>query len=220
MNIVVAGGHGQIARLTYPLLLERGDTVRGLIRNPDHADDLQQAGVEPVVCDLEAEDDLSEFVTGADAVVFAAGAGPNSGPDRKWTVDRDAAIKLIHAAQKSGIERYVMISAINAEQPRGSEVFQIYLQAKSEADAALRQSDLAYTIIRPGKLTDEAPTGQITLGPDVERAEIPRADVAAVLTEVLHTPETARCQFNIVTGETDIPEAVAEAPKTCKVETP
>lgn len=209
MRIVVAGGHGKIAMKLHPLLAARGHEVRGLIRSAGCADELRAAGAEPVHADLEAEADLAPAVGDADAVVFAAGAGPGSGAERKRTVDRDGALELIRVARDRGIRRYVMISAMNPEVPRGGEVFQYYLQMKAEADAALRDSDLDWTIVRPGRLTDEPGTGRVTIGPALERADIPRADVAAVLAEVLERPETIELQFDVVSGEVPIPDAVA-----------
>ena len=211
MQIVVAGGHGQIAMLLHPLLKARGHQVRGLIRNRDHRDEVREAGAEPVLCDLEAEDDIAEAVGPADAVVFAAGAGPGSGAARKLTMDRDGAIRLIDAARRNGIRRYVVISAMHAEEPRGDEVFQTYLRAKAEADEALRQSGLDYTIIRPGRLTNDPGRGRVRLAARLPRAEIPRADVAAVVAHVLQTPDTAGCQFDVTSGEQAISEAVASA---------
>lgn len=211
LDIVIAGGHGQVAMLLHPILRAHGHTVRGLIRNPDHAEDLRQAGVEPVLCDLEAEDDLSPFVDGADALVFAAGAGPGSGAERKWTVDRDGALKLMDAARRNGIARYVQVSAMRVEEPRGGEVFRAYLQARAEADAALRDTDLAWTIIRPGRLTDEPGTDRVRLAHQLPPGEVPRADVAAVLAEVLETPEAAGHQLDLTAGDRPIRHAVREA---------
>lgn len=209
MHVVIAGGHGKIAMLLHPLLVERGHSVSGLIRNPDQADDLREAGAEPVVCDLEVEEDPGPFVVDADAVVFAAGAGPGSGAERKFTMDRGGAIKLIRAAQQNGIRRYVMISAMNVEEPRGGEVFRAYLRAKAEADAALRESGLDWTIVRPGRLTDEPGRGRVTIGPDLPRGEVPRADVAAVLAEVLDSGAAVGRQFDLTSGDEPIPAAVA-----------
>ncbi len=208
MRVVVLGAHGKIARHLHGKLSARGHSVRGLVRNPDHVADLEAAGVEPVVCDVEAHDDISEAVGQAEAVVFAAGAGPGSGVARKWTVDRDGAIKLLEAARKNGIRRYVMVSAMHLDQPRGDEVFRTYLRAKAEADEALRESGLDYTIVKPGRLTDEPGTGRVALGPDLPRGEIPREDVASVLAEVLDTPATAGHSFDLVAGETPIRDAV------------
>ena len=209
MHIVVAGAHGQVAMLLHPLLIARGHTVRGLIRNPDQAAEVRAAGAEPEVCDLESDTDIAGAVGAADAVVFAAGAGPGSGAQRKWSLDRDGALKLMEAARDNRIPRFVMLSTMNPEQPRGSEVFQVYQRAKAEADAALRDSDLAWTIVRPGRLIDDPGTGRVSMGRALERGEIPRADVAAVLLEVLDHPETAGLQFDVITGQDAIPTALA-----------
>lgn len=209
MCIAIAGGHGRIAMLLHPLLVARGHEVRGLIRNPDHADAVRAAGAEPVTCDLEAEPDIAPAVGAVDAVVFAAGAGPGSGAERKWSLDRDGALKLIDAARRSGIRRYVTVSAMKPERPRGNEVFRVYLQAKAEADAALRDSGLDWTIVRPGRLTDEPGTGRVTIAAELERADIARADVAAVLADVLDLPATIGLQFEVVGGDTPIREALA-----------
>lgn len=211
MQAVVVGAHGQIAMLLHPLLNARGHQVRGIIRNPDHADEVRQAGAEPVVCDVEAEEDISEAVGFADAVVFAAGAGPGSGAQRKMTMDRDGAIKLIRAAERNGIRRYVMVSAMNVEQPRGNEVFQAYLRAKAEADDALRRSGLDYTILRPGRLTNDPGTGRVHLAASLQRADIPRADVAAVLAHILDAPETSGHQFDVTSGDQPIAAAIPTA---------
>lgn len=208
MRIVIAGGHGRIAMLLHPLLVERGHEVRGIIRNPHHANEVRATGAEPVVCDLEAAADVTAAVGQADAVVFAAGAGPGSGAERKRTLDRDGALGLMRAARDKGIRRYVMISAMNPEQPRGNEVFRYYLQMKAEADAALRESGLDWTIVRPGRLTDDPGAGRVTIAPALERADIPRADVAAVLAEVLDMPETIGLQFDVVAGNDPIRDAL------------
>ena len=206
MRITIVGGHGQIAMRLHPLLVQRGHQVRALIRSAGQADDLRSAGAEPVVCDVEAEDDIAAAVGAADAVVFAAGAGPGSGAARKWTVDRDGALKLIDAARRNGIRRYVMISAMGLDEPRGNEVFRTYLRAKAEADRALRESGLDYTIIKPGTLTDEPGRGRVALDEWVPEGEVPRADVAAV--HVLETPGTGGLTLELVSGETPVDEAV------------
>ena len=210
MNVVVAGGHGQIAQLLLGLLAARGDRACGLIRNPDHADELERLGAEAMVCDLEAQDNLAACVAEADAIVFAAGAGPGSGPERKRTVDLGGAIKLVDAARVTGVDRYVMVSAMGAGDPGAAdEQMRPYLEAKAEADAALARSGLAFTIVRPGLLTDDAGSGRVSAGPDVERGEIPRADVAAVLLAALDEPgSTAGKTFNVIAGETPIEEAL------------
>jgi uncharacterized protein YbjT (DUF2867 family) len=214
MRVVIAGGHGQIAMQLERLLAARGDDAIGLVRNPDHVGDLEQVGAKAAVVDLERSsvDDLVPVLNGADAVVFAAGAGPGSGSARKDTVDRDAAILLADAALAAGVRRYVMVSAIRADEgdPDSDDVFQVYLRAKGAADAYVRDQDLDWTIVRPGRLTDDAGTGQVRLGPDVEYGEVPRADVAATLLGVLDDPATAGKQFNLVSGGTPVATALTD----------
>jgi uncharacterized protein YbjT (DUF2867 family) len=212
MDVVIAGGHGKVGRRLGTLLVARGDRVRGLIRNPDHAADLRADGSEPVVCDLEQAgvEDVAAAIAGADAVVFAAGAGPGSGAQRKLTVDRDGAIKLLAAARSAAVERYVIVSSIGAEQPPdGDDVFSVYLRAKAQADAAVAASDRAWTIVRPGSLTDEPGTGRVRLTADPVRGDVSRDDVAAVLAEVLHEPRSVRQTFYVVAGDDPVPEALA-----------
>jgi nucleoside-diphosphate-sugar epimerase len=212
MEVAIAGGHGKIALLLGALLSRRGDTALGLIRNPAQEDDLHAAGIEPVLCDLEADDDVTEAVRGADAVVFAAGAGPGSGAERKRTMDLGGAVKLIEAAKAEGARRYLMVSAMGAGAPpsEGGDVFGEYLRAKAAADRALRESGLEYTIVRPGGLTDEPATGSVNLGERLERAQIPRADVAAVLLACLDARHTIDRSFDLVSGETPVERAIAE----------
>jgi uncharacterized protein YbjT (DUF2867 family) len=206
MDVVVAGGHGQIGLRLLRLLAERGHRARGLIRNPDHAAELEAAGAEPVVCDMEALDDLSGCCEGADAVVFAAGAGPGSGAERKRTVDYGAAVKLIDA----GARRYVMVSAIAAGRPEDwSDAMRPYYEAKAGADERLAESGLDYTIVRPGGLTDEPGTGRVRVGTGLEYGQIPRDDVAAVLLAVLETPKTICKTFELVGGARPIHEAIS-----------
>jgi uncharacterized protein YbjT (DUF2867 family) len=207
MDVVIAGAHGKIARLLTPALAARGDRVRGIIRTPEHRADIESDGGEAVLCDLETADasEVSAAVSGADAIVFAAGAGPGSGPDRKWSVDHGAAKKLIDAAVAGGIRRYVMVSSMGADAPpQDDEVFSIYLRAKARADDDLRAAGLDHTIVRPGALTDEPGTGSVAIGADVGRGEVPRADVAAVLAAVLADPGTHRRTFELVSGGTAI----------------
>ncbi len=209
MLVAIAGGHGQIALRLTRLLSERGDEVRSLIRNPDHADDIREAGGDPVVCDLEEADDalVANAVRGADAVVFAAGAGPGSGSQRKGTMDLGGAVKLIAAAKAGGIRRYVMVSSINADPNHpGDDTFSVYLRAKGEADAELAASGLDYTIVRPGPLTNDPGTGRVAL--DAGRGDVTRDDVAAVLAAALHEPDTIGRTFDLSGGETPIDEAL------------
>jgi uncharacterized protein YbjT (DUF2867 family) len=208
MKITIAGANGQIAKLLHPKLINAGHEVRGIIRKEEQANSLKKLGVEPVVADMEAEDDLSDAVGNADAVLFAAGAGPGSGADRKWSVDRDGAIKLIEACKANGIRRYVMISAMGLETPRGSEVFQVYQKAKLQADNALKESGLDYTIVKPGRLTNDPPKERIRVGKNLNSGEVPRADVAAVLSAVISDHLASGIEFDLVSGEHKISGAL------------
>jgi uncharacterized protein YbjT (DUF2867 family) len=210
-TIVIAGGHGQIALRLASLLSERGDAVRSLIRNPGHEARVHATGAEPVLADMERVDDLSEFVDGADAVVFAAGAGPGSGAERKRTVDLGGAVKLLDGARRTGVRRYLMISSMGAGDPAaGGEAMRPYLEAKAEADAALAASDLDWTIVRPGRLTDDPGTGRIEIAASLGRSgEITRDDVAAVLVGCLDQPRSVRATFELLQGETPIADALA-----------
>ena len=210
-TIAIAGGHGKIALLLGQLLAERGDTVRGLIRNPAQEEDLRALGIEPVICDLESESDVASAVRGADAVVFAAGAGPGSGDARKKTVDLGGAVKLIEAAKAEGVSRYLIVSSMGADKAPedGSEGFGAYLQAKFEADEAVRASGLDYTVVRPGGLTDDPGTGLVSVAERLDRGQIPRADVAAVFLACLDEPGTIGKSFDLISGDTPIAAALA-----------
>ncbi len=215
-TVAIAGGHGKIAMLLGGLLVARGDTVRGLIRDPAQAADLRAAGIEPVLCDLEGDADVAAAVRGADAVVFAAGAGPGSGAARKATMDLGGAVKLIDAARAAGISRYLMVGAMGAAEPpaegtegEGGEVFGAYLRAKAGADEALRGSGLDYTVVRPGGLTDEPGTGLVSVAERLARGQVPRADVAAVLLACLDDPATIGRSFDLTGGGTPIAAALA-----------
>jgi uncharacterized protein YbjT (DUF2867 family) len=211
MEVVIVGGHGKIALHLERLLADSGHRVRALIRKRDQDSDVREAGAEPVICDIEQEDDLSHYVSGADAVVFAAGAGPGSGPERKRTVDLGGAVKLIDAALRADVRRYVIISSIGADDPSsGSEQMRPYLEAKAEADRRLAESGLDYTIVRPGSLTDDPGSGQVLLTEDMSvRGPVPREDVARVLAAVLGEPGTIGKTFVLVSGDTPVDEAVA-----------
>jgi uncharacterized protein YbjT (DUF2867 family) len=220
MRVVVAGAHGQVARRLGRLLSARGDTVVGIVRNPDHRADLEDDGVQPAVLDLEqaSVDEVAEVVRGADAVVFAAGAGPGSGAERKHTVDHRAAVLLADAAERVGVRPYLLVSSMGVEAaragtPQGMDpVFAVYLQAKLRAeDEILPRPALDTTVVRPGRLTDDPGTGRVTLGHGIERAEVPRDDVAAVLAEMLHAG-TGNDVVELVGGQTPIADAVAALP--------
>jgi len=214
MRVVIAGGHGKIALLLERLLAERGDEAVGLIRNPAQVADVQKAGAEAVVCDLEAAsaDELAALLSGADAVVFAAGAGPGSGAPRKDSVDRAASVLMADAAQRAGVRRFVQVSSMGAGQPPrpgSDEVWAAYITAKTAAEADLRARNLDWTILRPGGLTDAPATGRIRLAPPpVPRGSIPRADVAAVITALLDNPGTRHQTLELVGGDSPVAAAV------------
>ncbi|WP_405778071.1 SDR family oxidoreductase [Streptomyces sp. NBC_00859] len=214
MRIVIAGGHGQIALRLERLLAARGDEVAGLIRTAGQADDLRSAGAEPVVLDLESAtvEQVAEALSGADAVVFAAGAGPGSTVERKDSVDRDGAVKLADAAERAGVRRYLIVSSMGADTTHpGDGVFDVYLRAKGAADEAVRgRAALDWTVLRPGALTDDAGTGQVRLGARTGRGEIPRDDVAAVLAELIETPATAGLTLELIGGSVPVTVAVKD----------
>ena len=218
MRIVIAGGHGQVARRLGRLLSARGDTVVGLVRDPAHRADLADDGVTPEVLDLESAsvDEVAAVLAGADAVVFAAGAGPGSGIPRKDSVDRGAAVLLADAAEQAGVRTYLLVSSMGVDQVAGGaspegvdEVFTAYLRAKLAAEQdLLARPALAVTVLRPGGLTDDPGTGRVTLGRHVERGSVPRDDVAAVLVALLDAAGDGAV-LELVGGSTSITEAVA-----------
>ena len=222
MRVVIAGGHGKIALLLERLLAGRGDQAVGLIRNPAQAADVQKAGAEAVICDLEtaSADDVAVLLSGADAVVFAAGAGPGSGAARKDTVDRGASVLMADAAERAGVRRFVQISTMGAGQPPRpgtDEVWAAYITAKTAAEDDLRARDLDWTILRPGRLTDAAPTGRVRLAaPPVPRGAVPRADVAAVIAALLDEPGTRHLTLELVGGDSPIAAAVRATSQTLR----
>ncbi len=207
MDVLVAGGHGQIGRRLLRLLAAQGHNARGLIRNPDHVADLEADGAHPVLCDLES-DDVRPHVGAADAIVFAAGAGPGSGPERKRTVDLGGALKCIEAAQELGVARFVIVSSMGTRDIAHSGPMRPYLEAKAAADDALATSGLDWTIVRPGRLTDEPGTGTVELAPALAFGQIPRDDVALVILHTLQAPNTIRATFELVSGAMAVEVAV------------
>lgn len=216
MKVVIAGGHGQIARRLSRLLVDRGDEVVGLVRNPDHLADLIAAGADAAVADLERDsvEAMTAHLAGADAVVFAAGAGPGSGTARKDTVDRGGAALLADAATRLGIRRYLLVSSMGAgaEPPADTdEVFAAYLRAKQAAEEDLRRRDLDWTILRPGGLTNDTGTGRVRLELEVPSGRVPRDDVAAVLMALLDDPRTAGLTLELTEGDLPVPTALEGA---------
>ncbi|MFH9244710.1 NAD(P)H-binding protein [Streptomyces lydicus] len=214
MRIVIAGGHGQIALRLERLLAKRGDEVAGIIRRPEQAGDLLAAGAEPVVCDLESAsvEDVARHMEGADAAVFAAGAGPGSGTARKETVDRGAAVLFADAAEATGVRRFLVVSSMGAdrEPPEGTDpVFATYLRAKGAADADVRaRAGLDWTILRPGRLVNDPGTGLITLADATGRGEVSRDDVAATLVALLDEPGTVGRTLELISGDVPVEDAV------------
>jgi uncharacterized protein YbjT (DUF2867 family) len=214
MRVVIAGGHGKIALLLERQLAERGDQAAGLVRNPAHVAEVGQAGAEAVVCDLEAASaaDVAALLAGADAVVFAAGAGPGSGVPRKDSVDRAASVLMAEAAGQAGVRRFVQVSSMGAGQPPrpgSDEVWAAYIAAKTAAEDDLRARDLDWTIVRPGGLTDAPAVGSVRLAPPpVPRGTIPRADVAAVIVALLDQPGTRHQTLELVSGDNSVAAAV------------
>jgi uncharacterized protein YbjT (DUF2867 family) len=215
-RIAVVGGHGNVARHLHPLLAAAGHTPVALVRREEYRAELEGEGAEVRLLDLEGQDAaaFAEAFEGCHAVVFAAGGGPDGNIERKRTVDLEGSLKSIEGARRAGISRFVQVSAIGVDTPLPPDtdpVWRAYVEAKRDADAALRSSGLDWTIIRPGRLTDGPPTGLVALGPDVERGQVPRADVAAVLAAVIDTGGGIGAQWDLVSGETPIDEAVRQS---------
>lgn len=214
MHVVVIGGHGQIALRLERLLVSGGHLVTALVRNPDHGDDVRAAGAQVVVCDLEqaTAEEVAAHLGDADAVVFAAGAGPGSGAARKDTVDRAGSMLAAEAAERAGTRRFVQISAMgtDAEAPSGtSEVFAAYLQAKAAAEADLRRRDLDWTVLRPGRLTNDPGSGHVRLGPPpLGRGDVSRDDVAGVAAVLATGSRGIGQTLDLVEGDVPIDEAV------------
>ncbi len=214
MRIAIAGGHGKIARRLTRLLAGRGDEVVSVVRNPAHIPDVEQDGAHAVVLDLEAStaEELAPVLDGCDAVVFAAGAGPGSGAERKDSMDRGGAALLADAAEQVGVRRYVLVSSMGVDRAEeaGDDVFGVYLRAKAASEADLRARDLDWTVLRPGGLTDDPGTGRVRLEPSVPRGQVPRDDVAAVLVALLDEASTIGLTLELVAGD-DVVDAAVQA---------
>jgi len=215
-RIAIVGAHGKIARLLIPDLISQGHEVVALARRDEQLEYLATLGAIPRRLDIEkaGEDDFAAAFGRSDAVVFAAGGGPDGDIERKRTVDLEGSLKSIAGAHTSGAHRFVQISAMGVDNPvpeDAGEVWSAYVAAKRDADAALRASNLAWTIIRPGGLTDEDGTGLVRLDSTVDRGTVPRADVAAVIGAVLRLPQSAGHQWELVSGASPVDEAVRDA---------
>jgi uncharacterized protein YbjT (DUF2867 family) len=211
-HIGIIGGHGKVALLLEPLLIEAGRQVTAVIRNADHAAEVSATGAIPVQADLETltTEGIAELMTGWDAVVWSAGAGGGD-PQRTWAVDRDAAIRSMDAAQLASVNRYVMVSYFGAGPDHGvspDDSFYPYAEAKSLADAYLASSELDWTILRPSRLTSDSPTGRIETGDGVEAGAVSRGNVAAVAAAVLQSPATIGAIIEFNDGRTPIAAAL------------
>ena len=214
--VAVVGGNGQIARILHGILTERGHTPVALVRKEEQASALGAEGVQTRLLDIEAADEgqFASAFQGCDAVVFAAGGGPDGSKSRKLSVDLGGSLKSIAGARRAGVTRFVQISAIDVDEELPAdtdEVWRAYVEAKRDADKALRASDLDWTIIRPGRLTDDPAEGRVSLGPEVSRGDVTRGDVAAVVATCLDEPASIGRQWNLVGGDTPVAEAVTSA---------
>jgi uncharacterized protein YbjT (DUF2867 family) len=214
-HIIVFGGHGKIALLLSRILTERGDQVTSVFRNPGHSDDVAATGATPVPADIEQLDTaaLAYLLGGHDAVVFSAGAGGGN-PERTYSVDRDAAIRVIDAASQAGVKRFVMVSYFGAGPGHGvpqDDPFFAYAEAKAAADAHLRASDLDWTVLGPSRLTLDPPTGHISVGDDqrASKGSVSRADVALVVAAALSDDATVRRTIDFNNGDVPITVALA-----------
>ncbi|NQX10067.1 SDR family oxidoreductase [Microbacteriaceae bacterium VKM Ac-2855] len=215
-RVAVIGAHGKVGQQILRLLYDAGDESMGVVRNPDHAEDIYRLGGETALLDVESAtaEELAAAIAGCDAVVFTAGAGGGSSAERKRTVDYGASVLLQEAAVRAGIRRFVQISAIGVDEPLPDDtepVWRAYVEAKRDADADLMDTELDWTILRPGALTSTEGSGRITLGPTVARGEIAREDVAAVVVAVLADPRTIGRTWEFVGGDTPISEAIDAA---------
>ncbi|WP_127481186.1 SDR family oxidoreductase [Nocardioides pantholopis] len=215
-RIAIVGGHGQVARHLIHILRRAEHTPVALVRKEEYRAELEGKGAEVRLLDIERQDAdaFAAAFEGCQAVVFAAGGGPDGNIERKRTVDLEGSLKSIAGARKAGIRRFVQVSAIGVDEPLPedtAEVWRAYVEAKRDADAALRESDLDWTIIRPGQLTDDPATGKVTLGDRVEPGAVTRADVAAVLAAVLDVESSIGRQWELVNGETPVHDAVAQS---------
>jgi uncharacterized protein YbjT (DUF2867 family) len=211
---VIVGGHGKVALLLARALVGQGHAVRSLVRRQEQGADVERAGAVPYLLDIERSDvgDFADAFGDADAVVFSAGGGPDGNADRKRTVDLEGSLKSIEAAKRTGIARFVQVSAMGVDEPlpEGTDpVWRAYVEAKRDADAALRESGLDWTIVRPGSLTDGPATDRIRIGERLPGGEIPRADVAALIVALLEDDSTIGAQFEVTGGDRTISDAIA-----------
>ncbi len=218
MKIFVAGAHGNVGQKLVKILAKKGHTVKAMIRDNAQSDEIKNLGAEPVVADLEKDKDFP--LEGIDVVYFCAGSGGKTGPDKTVAVDQKGAIKLVDSAYEHKVSKFIMVSSIGADDPnQGPEEMKTYLKAKHEADKELKFSGLAYTILRPGALTDDTGTGKIIAREKLEKEQkengsISRDDVAQALAACLDVKHTENKVFELVNGNIPIDEALLNLPLT------
>ena len=213
-TVVIVGGHGKVALRLAEALTGRGHTVRSTIRNEAHGADIEATGAEPYLLDIERSDaeDFAEVFGDAHAVVFSAGGGGDGSVERKRTVDLEGSLKSIAGAKLAGITRFVQVSAFGVDTPVADDAapaWRAYVDAKRDADVALRASGLDWTVVRPGALTDGPATGLVRVGDDIPSGSISRSDVAAVIVAALEADSTIGTQFELTDGDRTIPDAIA-----------
>lgn len=212
MKVCIVGANGKIGQfLVNKLSGMDGFQVRAVVRREEQVQELESRGIRAVVGNLEDPiEQIAGLFTGCDAIIFTAGSGSKTGPDKTLLVDLDGAVKTMEAAEKIGIKRYIMVSALQAHSRENwNEAIRPYYVAKHYADRALVASGLDYTIVRPGGLLDEPGSGKVTIAEDLQRGTIPREDVADTIIACLKEPKTVRRAFDLVSGDTSIGEAIA-----------
>ncbi|WP_299741769.1 SDR family oxidoreductase [Rossellomorea sp. y25] len=211
MNVAVVGANGQIGKQVVGLLKESSEhTPRAIVRKEEQAHSFEQDGVQSSLVDLEGTvDQIANGLKDADAVVFTAGSGGKTGADKTLLIDLDGAVKAMEAAKQAGIDRFVMVSALQAHHRENwNESLKPYYVAKHFADRALEQSGLTYTIIRPGGLLNESGTGKVAAAENLSRGSIPREDVARTIVASLTEERTFNRGFDLISGNDGIEEAV------------
>lgn len=213
VKVLVVGANGQIGKHLVQVIQNNEQyQAKAMIRNQDQASFFEELGAETSVVDLEQSiEDIAKAAEGVDAVVFTAGSGPHTGKDKTILVDLDGAIKTIEAAKVAGVKRFVLVSSFDTRREKWLEApegFKPYAAAKYYADEWLRSTDLDYTIVHPGGLTNEAGTGQVEAAVEVDRAQIPREDVAHVIYGCLGDQTTIGKEFQVVSGNKPIIEAL------------
>lgn len=201
MNILVAGAHGKTGLQIVEHLVEQDHNVRAMIRDESQSKQMEERGALPYIADLER--DVEFAVEGSDAVIFAAGSGPDTGEEKTWSIDRDGAIKLIDACERNGVERFVLLSSVGTDKPEeGPEKLRSYLKAKAESEERLRKSNLNFTIVRPGMLNDDPESGNIIAMErlDGKMGQVSRSDVALTIAKSVEQPSTFHKTFEMIGG--------------------